>query len=423
MRADKLSLPPTPSDLERIELIERSLSLIQRSTHDVMSAVSAHAFEGFSENTEHELTQHIADTRLICRRCEHCLSQCNTRTIASAVRGSSATLIANAAQIISDFEQVAGAAKSALAQVRGALCTPGRHAAGNAVAGAQRSTWDDLFDLSTCKSGAGSDDGQTSNRTASQPARHLRPKVHNGVRSMHSAGSAPTPPPQLEPPSAALSLWQSRSSRTSSSTLLGCTATAHQNTFGPDFGSTSPVNDESSSGGFGALERTSSGVHFDRNAKHSTEFETRCACLDLDSYSAPSPSASSLLHDMSTSLSQLQDITQKVHDVVADHVWAGFTDDAASELLRLQNDGQAAARKCRHASTTAQHHLHAEGYAPNREVNSESSDEWNAASITRPKGGNTQKILSERIVDVERTIQEFCAAVPLDVRTCQPIAA
>jgi hypothetical protein len=36
-----------------------------------------------------------------------------------------------------------------------------------------------------------------------------------------------------------------------------------------------------------------------------------------------------------------------MHQVVAAHVWAGFTDEAEAEVRRLQQEGRVAARSCR----------------------------------------------------------------------------
>ena len=65
-----LHLPPTPAELDRVELVQRSLAVIRRGTDDVVAFVAQHAYGGFSEPVARELTRHIQETATLCRRCE-----------------------------------------------------------------------------------------------------------------------------------------------------------------------------------------------------------------------------------------------------------------------------------------------------------------------------------------------------------------
>ena len=149
-----ISLPPTPSDIEKVELVQRSLVLIKQATDDIMTAASSHAYalSGIPEAVERDLAQRIAGTATLCRRCEHCLSQCNPRAIAAMT---SRDLVAETAQFKAQFEAVAHAAKTALAQVRAAASVSSLGGGANGVGGgaaaasSQQAAWQELFALET----------------------------------------------------------------------------------------------------------------------------------------------------------------------------------------------------------------------------------------------------------------------------------
>jgi cobalamin biosynthesis Mg chelatase CobN len=135
-----ISLPPTPSDLEKVELVQRSLVLIKQATDDIMTSASSHAYalSGIPEAVERDLAQRIAGTATLCRRCEHCLSQCNPRAIAAMT---SRDLVAETAQFKAQFEAVAHAAKTALAQVRAAASVSRKNSRRGLTRRAARSAW------------------------------------------------------------------------------------------------------------------------------------------------------------------------------------------------------------------------------------------------------------------------------------------
>ena len=112
-----LNLPPTPSDFELVELVQRSLALIAKSSADTVRTVSERAYTGFGDDEAQQLLRQLAETSTLCRRCEHCLTRCNPRAVA-AVGGGGGELLAEAARVTTEFETVAAAARSTVAQVR-----------------------------------------------------------------------------------------------------------------------------------------------------------------------------------------------------------------------------------------------------------------------------------------------------------------
>ena len=78
-----LSLPPTPDEEHCSLLIRRSLAVIRVTTDDILSTVAANAF-GFSQGRAGQLMRTFEETEVLCRRCQHCLTQCSARATAAA---------------------------------------------------------------------------------------------------------------------------------------------------------------------------------------------------------------------------------------------------------------------------------------------------------------------------------------------------
>lgn len=117
-----LSLPPTPSDFELVELVQQLISRIRQRTESLMRTVGDNAF-GFTAQVARNLTDMIDETYELCRRCEHALSICNVRA-AAAVGLDSGDLLQDAAKVMTTFDEVARAARSTVLQVCSTTPTP-----------------------------------------------------------------------------------------------------------------------------------------------------------------------------------------------------------------------------------------------------------------------------------------------------------
>ena len=82
--AVRIALPPTPSDFEAVEQIQRWLSHIKSSTEEVTQRVSDHAYSSFPEHEAASLLRQLAETETLCRRMQHALTRCNPRAGAAA---------------------------------------------------------------------------------------------------------------------------------------------------------------------------------------------------------------------------------------------------------------------------------------------------------------------------------------------------
>ena len=376
-----------------MELVQRSLAVIRRGTDDIVAFVAQHAYGGFPEPVARELTRHIQETATLCRRCEHCLTCCNPRAVAAIMgedNGSPSTdLAAEAAQVTAAFEEVANAAYSALSQVRSNMPPRERHPLGDERA--ELLAWGELFELPTpaaarrsplrpqpatpARCGSEHAVGQANDlppcHSDSGPPSGSRARegcamevVRNAVSSAGGQATArtrarapgeigrsrplPTPPPQLRPPSAALSLWHARTPG-----LAGSAAplTAQLQAMGHD----SPGLGGASSGGGhrtdrndGAFASLESGAW----TRASGSSPTRGCSLCDDGYGDAREGGSGALsrpspQEVTQSLERLRAVMLRVTAVVSDHVWVGFSPEAEAELARLQLEGRSAARASR----------------------------------------------------------------------------
>ena len=359
----QLHLPPTPSDLERVELVQRSLALIRQSTDDIIEAVGTHAFSGFPEDVARKVEAHIAETATLCRRCKHCMTQCNPRAVAAMASGPDGTenLAAEAARATQSFEQVAKAAMSALSQVRPSAPAAIRQQLGEGgrVDAHLQQNWDELFSLSSSTSAAksgsplkppttpssragGAADARGGEAGSAEPPRSARPRSRTaGKGPANSPGVQPTPPPQLQPPSAALSLWHARMQGRGGSTGGGASEGSS-----PACGSGSGAcgADGDSNGAFALLES-----HAWTPALDTTPPRVAGAEVGAEAGERASGRGDRVpsMGELRASVEKLQRVTPRVHAVVGAHVWAGFSEEAEAELKRLQHEGRAAARSCR----------------------------------------------------------------------------
>ena len=336
-----IALPPTPSDFEAVEQVQRWLAHIKSTTEEVTQRVADHAYTSFPEHEAASLLSQLVETETFCRRMQHALTRCNPRAVAAAEQDGArlrkdgdepARSLEREATIAAEhFALVARAARSVLSQTRHAPL---------ANAPPRRDVWDELFDLRAGDASAvlqprsplrppdppstpagsssaheplsainGGSDGASmpraaelggggSRRVAARPARPpLTPEV-------------PTPPPQLPPPSAALSLWNARAPAVEDPPVTAVKAMP----------GTSSVAGQPA-GAFDELKADEGG---------------REAAVSVAA--------------LRSALARLKVISTRLHAIVAAHVWDGFTDAAAEELRELQDEGGATARSCRHTA-------------------------------------------------------------------------
>ena len=117
MRQEGLSLPPTPEDIERVELVLRELSQLRTSTDAIMSLVADHAFAGFTRAAALSLSRHLTEAAALCRRCEHGLNRCNPRAAMAIEDEERRNIAFEMRQAADHYVQVATAARSVLRQV------------------------------------------------------------------------------------------------------------------------------------------------------------------------------------------------------------------------------------------------------------------------------------------------------------------
>ena len=117
MRQEGLSLPPTPEDIERVELVLRELSQLRTSTNAIMSLVADHAFAGFTRAAAVSLSGHLTEAAALCRRCEHGLNRCNPRAAMAIEDEEGRNIAFEMRQAADHYVQVATAARSVLRQV------------------------------------------------------------------------------------------------------------------------------------------------------------------------------------------------------------------------------------------------------------------------------------------------------------------
>jgi hypothetical protein len=473
-----ISLPPTPSDLEKVELVQRSLVLIKQATDDIMTAASSHAYalSGIPEAVERDLAQRIAGTATLCRRCEHCLSQCNPRAIAAMT---SRDLVAETAQFKAQFEAVAHAAKTALAQVRAAASVSSLGGGANGVGGgaaaasSQQAAWQELFALETASDRADAraaeqqqiaarlaelegikeaikqavdvEDFKTaanlqielkklqeelstanaarSSSSSSQPAsaqpasaralvpareaREAREAWPPRARS-DASGPAhlssqpklqPSLIPELQPASAALSLWEARTQEQSGrGAVLG--AAVGRGGGGGGMAAAGSAEVDSHDGAFAEL------------AARSAQRPAAVGAMPGAQESAPS----ALANEVNDALEIVRRVTAQMHQVVAAHVWAGFTDEAEAEVRRLQQEGRVAARSCRRLLARA---------LANRDANrdairgtqrqSEASSWWDGKQQApcAAESLNEEVEVEARSAEVEAAIRDFSTVVEM----------
>jgi hypothetical protein len=365
---EQLTLPPTPSDFERIELVQRSIAVIKKSSDDIVKVVGEHAYGGFPESVVRKLWHHIGETETLCRRCEHCLSSCNPRAV-TAAELDGRSLAREAHIVTTNFEQVASAARSVLSQLRpaGVIRT--------GAATSEQRCWDELFELPVSESAVATglsplrpppltpepsyqlDELKGRAGTVGSGVRHSNlAHEHGRPTELMCSPLLPTPPPQLRPPSAALSLWNARTPVNGTGDALG----------GGASGSSRRARTDDCTGAFDALDtHAREGPHVDSIGRGEDSSST-CASAQsgiggsfvaaggvdsvhgLSDPIGPSVEGSSGREALRTSLAEVRRVTERMHAVIAAHVWEGFSPDAVAELHQLQIVGRTAARSSRH---------------------------------------------------------------------------
>jgi hypothetical protein len=124
---------------------------------------------------------------------------------------------------------------------------------------------------------------------------------------------------------------------------------------------------------------------------------------------------SSLFNELSDALEIVRRVTVQMHQVVAAHVWAGFTDEAEMEMRRLQQEGRGAARSCRRVLARA--HAHRDLQPPPSVPSSvpSSKPHWWDGKQQTPCTDSSDSSLNEelkaRSAEVEAAIRDFSTAV------------
>ena len=214
----QLSLPPTPDEEHCSLLIRRSLAVIRATTDDILSTVAANAY-GFSQGQASQLMRTFEETEVLCRRCQHCLSQCSARATAAAaavdmVPAASAEREQLAAEIRAatrHFHDVAAAARSAMSQLGRCTSWSARHGPASAWPHAaqtsQRASWDQLYALPATPRVGGRVEESSPENVLSAGC-----NVGSSRRVPPAAAQRAVSPPRERSPaaSAALALWRSR---------------------------------------------------------------------------------------------------------------------------------------------------------------------------------------------------------------------
>ena len=112
-----ITLPPTPEDLQLVEVMLNDLAGLRMSTDEIMNIVGQHAFGGLSREVARMLISHIAEAAALCRRCEHCVLRCNPRAVVVVEGAEGRDLALEVKQATQHFEQVASAARSMVLRV------------------------------------------------------------------------------------------------------------------------------------------------------------------------------------------------------------------------------------------------------------------------------------------------------------------
>ena len=214
----QLSLPPTPDEEHCSLLIRRSLAVIRAATDDILSTVAANAY-GFSQGQASQLMRTFEETEVLCRRCQHCLTQCSARATAAAaavdmVPAASAEREQLAAEIRAatrHFHDVAAAARSAMSQLGRCTSWSARHGPAlawpHAAQTSQRASWDQLYALPATPRVGGRVEESSPEKVLSAGC-----NVGSSRRVLPAAAQRAVSPPGERSPaaSAALALWRSR---------------------------------------------------------------------------------------------------------------------------------------------------------------------------------------------------------------------
>ena len=152
-----ITLPPTPEDLQLVEVMLNDLSGLRKSTDEIMLIVSQHVFGGLPREVAMALSGHITEAAALCRRCSHCVLRCNPRAVVVVEGAEGRDLALEVKNATSHFDQVASAARSVLRQVpRPGVVDPRSRAppSGSRTHPVQRSdevadAWSELFELPT----------------------------------------------------------------------------------------------------------------------------------------------------------------------------------------------------------------------------------------------------------------------------------